>query len=133
MEFNFHDVKNKLYVNHSTEFEICPVGGHNMHGRVERKIKQIKESLEKTIVNERLSVLGWETVGAEISNCINDLPIGLHSYSTDLENLDLLTPNRLRLGRNNERSPVGPMLVTTKQKSSWKRIEHCLMRGSKTG
>ena len=114
MEFNFHDVKNKLYINHSTEFEVCPVGGHNMHGRVERKIKQIKESLEKTIANERLSVLGWETVGAEISNCINDLPIGLHSYSTDLENLDLLTPNRLRLGRNNERSPVGPMLVTTK-------------------
>ena len=26
--------------------------------------------------------------------------------------MDILTPNRLRLGRNNERSPVGPLLVT---------------------
>ena len=31
---------------------------------------------------------------------------------TDLENADLLTPNRLRLGRNNDRSPVGSLHVT---------------------
>ena len=77
-----------------------------MHGRVERKIKEVKASIEKSLSNERLSVIEWETVGAEISNSINDLPIGLHNWSSDLENLDLITPNRLRLGRNNERSPV---------------------------
>ena len=30
----------------------------------------------------------------------------------DLENLDLITPNRLRLGRNNSRSPIGAVEVT---------------------
>ena len=37
----------------------------------------------------------------------------LRSIVSDLENLDLITPNRLRLGRNNDRSPVGPMLVSS--------------------
>ena len=85
-----------------------------MHGRVERKIRHVKESLEKTVHNERLSVIEWETIGAEVSNSINDLPITLHNWSQDLENLDLITPNRLRLGRNNERSPIGPLNVTSK-------------------
>ena len=114
MEFNFHDTKYKLHLNHKVDFDVCPVGGHNMHGRVERKIRQVKESLEKTVHNERLSVIEWETVGAEVSNVINDLPIGLHNWSGDLEHLDLITPNRLRLGRNNDRSPAGSLIVTSK-------------------
>ena len=114
MLMNFRDAQRRLYVRYKCEFKVCPVGGHNMHGRVERKIRHVKESLEKTVHNERLSVIEWETVGAEISNSINDLPITLHNWSQDLENLDLITPNRLRLGRNNDRSPIGPLLVTTK-------------------
>ena len=113
MEFDFHDVKQKLYTGHNVEFDVCPVGGHNMHGRVERKIKEIKASIEMSFTNQRLSVIEWETVAAEISNGINDLPIGFRNWSADLENLDLITPNRLRLGRNNDRSPVGPLLVTS--------------------
>ena len=35
------------------------------------------------------------------------------SICSDLDNLDLITPNRLRLGRNNDRSPVGAMEVIT--------------------
>ena len=50
------------------------------------------------------------TLAAQISNSINNLPIGLGNISADLENLDLLTPNRLRLGRNNARSPTGEMI-----------------------
>ena len=113
MEFNFQDITKKLYTYRRVEFDVCPVGGHNMHGRVERKIKEVKASIAKSFANERLSVIEWETVAAEISNCINDLPIGYRNWSSDLENLDLITPNRLRLGRNNDRSPVGPLLVTS--------------------
>ena len=113
MLLNFHDTRNKLHVNHGVEYEVCPVGGHNMHGRVERKIKQIKESFDKNFCNERLSIIQWETVGAQISNSINDLPIALGSWTADLENIDIITPNRLRLGRNNERSPLGPLTVTS--------------------
>ena len=40
------------------------------------------------------------------------LHIGLNNFNTGLDNLDMLTPNRLLLGRNNEGSPVEPVEVT---------------------
>ena len=93
------------------DFATCPVGGHNYNGKVERRIKHVKESLEKTISNQRLSVLQWETISAEVSNAINDLPLALGNIVSNFENMDLITPNRLKLGRNNKRSPVSPMKV----------------------
>ena len=63
--------------------------------------------------SERLTILQWETICAEVSNSINDLPIAIGSIVSELENVDLLTPNRLRLWRNNERSPVGPLFVSS--------------------
>ena len=94
------------------EYETCPTAAH-IHGKVERKIRQIKDSVEKNLCNQRLSVLQWETFAAEISNSINNLPLALGSICSDLDNLDLITPNRLRLRRNNDRSPVGAMEVIT--------------------
>ena len=47
-----------------------------------------------------------------IANAIIDLPIGLDNMISDYENMDLITPNRLRLGRNNDRSPAATMEVT---------------------
>ena len=113
MKFNFRDIRSRLFLDSQVQFEACPVSGHFMHGRVERKIQQVKLSLEKNLSNEKLSGLQWETMCAQISNTINNLPIGLRSKVADLEEADLLTPNRLRLGRNNDRSPVGPMRVTS--------------------
>ena len=109
----FQDIKFKLHKDVAVEVELCPVGGHNMNGKVERMIQEIKKSLEKDFHNRRLSVLQWETVAAQVANNINDLPLALGNKTSNLEMMDLLTPNRLRLGRNNERSPTGCMLVTT--------------------
>ena len=44
------------------------------------------------------------------------MPLGYTNYSNDLESLDILIPNRLKLGRNNDRSPVGPLSVSGKCK-----------------
>ena len=54
----------------------------------------------------------WETIAAITANCINNLPLALGDATGDIENLDLITPNRLLLGRNNDRSPVGSMSVS---------------------
>ena len=113
MRFNFADVQRKLHRDQQVDFDICPVGGHNFHGKVERKIRTIKESLERSIHKERLSVLQWETLCSQISNAINDLPIALTKSTSDLENADLITPNRLKMGRNNDRSPVGTLRITS--------------------
>jgi len=84
-----------------------------MHGKVERKIKEIKKSIEKSYGNERLSHIQWETVVAEVANTINNLPLALGNTTSDFEIMDLITPNRLLLGRNNERSPIGSLKVTS--------------------
>ena len=65
--------------------------GESGSGKVERRIPEIKESLEKNIQNERLSVLQWETLTSVIANTINDLPIGLGNIISDYENMDLIT------------------------------------------
>ena len=72
MKINLQDTKFKIHRDVAVDCEIVPVGGHNMNGRVERKILEVKKSMEKTIQSERLSPLQWETLVSEIANRIND-------------------------------------------------------------
>ena len=116
MKISFSTLQNKLSVESGVEFETCPVGAHYVHGKVERKIQQIKKSLLKELDNRRLSVMQWETLGVQIANSINNLPIGIRNKTEDLENLDILTPNRLILGRNNDRCPTVPLELAQDQK-----------------
>ena len=109
MSLDLYDTKYKLNENLKVDFEVCPVGAHNMHGRVERKILEIKKSMEKSYSNERLSMMLWEAAVAEIGNAINNSPIALGNRSCDFEAMDLITPTRLLMGGNNERSPEGSL------------------------
>jgi len=83
-----------------------------MHGRVERKIREIRKSLEKMASNERFSIMQWETISARIANNINNLPMAIRNFKGDFESMDLITPNRLLIGRNNERSPTGKFMIS---------------------
>ena len=112
MELNMCDIRGVLNREYGMDFNVCPVGGHNYNGKVERKIKVVKESIYKAAHLQRLSILQWETLCCEIANSINNLPIAIGNKTDDLESLDLITPNRLRLGRNNDRSPVGTLDVS---------------------
>ena len=60
----------------------------------------------------RLSIIEWETLGDQVANSINNLPIAIGNIVQGLENIDILTPNRLMLARNNDRCPIGTMTVT---------------------
>ena len=112
MRINFSDLPNQLHTQVGVEFDVVPAGGHNMTGKVERKIQEVKCSIERSYDKQKLSILQWETVAAEIANAVNDMPLALGNTVSDFEEMDLITPNRLRLGRNNNRSPVGPLFVT---------------------
>lgn len=111
MRLTFTDIKSRLYKERNIEFETCPVGAHNFNRKVERKIKEVNASLERNLQNDRLSMLKWETISSTIANAINDLPIAIGNL-VDVENMDLLTPNRLLLGRNNCRSPSGDFIIS---------------------
>ena len=111
MLITFTDVRTKLN-EYGVEYDVCPVGAHYMHGKVERKIRHVKESFSKHLQNNRLSIIQWETLGDQVANSINNMPIALRNASNNLENIDLITPNRLLLARNNERCPTGSVTVT---------------------
>ena len=118
MQLSFRDLQFQLRQESAgIEFEVVPVGGHNMNGRVERKIREIRKSMETSLSNERLSILDWETLASCISNQINNMPLALGSSKSNLEALDILTPNRLKMGRNNERSPEGLFTITHFEKA----------------
>ena len=99
MIISFSDIKKKLNVQFGIEFKTCPVGAYYIHGKVERKIQQIKKSIEKELNGTCLSVIQWKTLGhQQLVNSINNLPIGPGNKMECIENLDILTPNRLLLG-----------------------------------
>ena len=54
-----------------------------MHGKVEIKIQEVKKLIGKTMLNEQLSDIQWETCAAEIANRINDLPLALGNIVSD--------------------------------------------------
>ena len=60
MQLTFTDIQHRLNSEYGIQFETCPVGGHNMHGKVERKIRQVQESVRKNLQGHRLSILEWE-------------------------------------------------------------------------
>ena len=58
-------------------------------------------------------VLQWETQNfTMIANTVKDPIIGLGNIISDYENMDLITPNQLRLGRNNGCNPAEAMQIT---------------------
>ena len=54
MRLELRNLKFKLHKDVMVELEVCLVGWHNMHGKVEPKIRQIKESSARKLSNERL-------------------------------------------------------------------------------
>ena len=42
MRINFSDLRNRLHREVGVDFDVVPTGGHNMTGKVERKIQEVK-------------------------------------------------------------------------------------------
>ena len=59
-----------------------------------------------------MSVIHWESLGDQVANAINNLPIGIGNVSKNFEEIDLITPNRLLFARNNDRSPAGTLNIS---------------------
>jgi hypothetical protein len=88
---------------------------HQQQGRVEAKIKILREMLQVFSDTCDLcnTVIGWETIFAKISDHVDNLPIarGTSSAPNDL-GWEIITPNRLKLGRNNFRQLDGEIQLT---------------------
>ena len=107
-EFSMHDVTQSLNGEHGVqiEFSVCTVNAHEAHGLVERAIREVKRILVTVFGGLKMDILRYETVFSWVANEINSLPVCLGGGYRNLEHLDLITPNRLILGRNNVRAPA---------------------------
>ena len=89
---------------------------HVERGRVERKIRTLREMLKKTVDANDVSMtpLQWETVFAKVSSQIDDIPMARADKGSTANDLgwEILTPNRFKLGCANNRSIEGPMTIT---------------------
>ena len=110
VKFTPQDLENEL--REKLDFKVvvsCPKA-HKERGRVERRIELIRQMLELTgeATTSPQSPLMWETTFARISNALNDLPIAKGGNTrVASDSFDVITPNRLLLGRNNMRGLSG--------------------------
>jgi hypothetical protein len=119
-KFSLHDVHSCDVNGVRFDVIVSTPKAHQAQGRVEAKVKQIRRMLQimSKSTDESHTLLGWETVFARISDALDDLPIarGGPSAASDL-GWDIITPNRLKLGRNNHRQLSGTIQLNNSPQS----------------
>ena len=84
-----------------------PTHSHESRGKVERVIKVLKNYLEdRKLERLRQSILDWEGSFSFVANYLNNLPMSRLSRNRSMsyDVTEVITANRLLLGRNNFRS-----------------------------
>ena len=111
------DIDAQLYESLGITIAVSTPKAHEERGRVENKVKQLRSALKQLSVDTTtpLPALQWETVFSKIANHLDNIPMakGNGSNNADL-GFDILTPNRLKLGKNNYRSLDGSIEMTNR-------------------
>ena len=115
ININLRNLSHQLYTEHGIVFETCAVGGHDQHGKVERTIRTVQDSLDDMGWKKmRIHAMGVQTLCKQVENAYNNLPLG-YRYDRGQDNtmvLKMIVPNMLRLGRINSRAIDGPVRLT---------------------
>ena len=108
--FSLRDLNAHVYDSMGLTVKISNAKSHEERGRVESKVKVMRSMLEKLAIKSdtRMTCMQWETLFAKVANMIDDVPIA-KGNSSNIHDLgwEIITPNRLKLGRNNFRSLEG--------------------------
>ena len=95
----------RMGVNHGMQWVHGPADSPWQQGAVEALVKTAKRAIKLAINDQRLSAPEFLTLCSEVSNTINERPLGLLP-SLDSE-INVLTPNCLLLGRATASNPGG--------------------------
>ena len=113
-EFDVRGINGAQHRGLSFKITVSNPKAHHEQGRVERKIKVLRDMLQRLSDTDDtcLTVLGWESVFSRIASQVDDLPIarGSATAATDL-GWEIITPNRLKLGRNSHRNLEGLVIL----------------------
>ena len=126
IQVNLRDLQHSLYREHGVLLEEAAVGGHDQHGKVERTIRSVQESMEEMGLSKmRLHAMGLQTICKQVENAYNNLPLG-YRYERDQDNtstLKMLVPNMMRTGRINSRALDGPVKLSNDSRKMLGQIQ----------
>ena len=125
-EITIVDLETHIRKKTQVDFMLCPVSGHNMHGLVESKINVVQQGLKKIDAgSRRVHATGLQTLMKLVESDLNGTPFGVTMGRSELNSplLKLISPNQLRVGRINNRTPQGPFRLPTGPKDMISRVE----------
>ena len=117
LQFSLRDLNTHLQDSIGMTVIPSTAKSHEERGRVERKIRSIREMLEKVSTKAEITMtaIEWETLFSKLANELDNLPMAKGGTSTTNDlGWQIITANRLKLGRNNSRSLEGPMYLSAK-------------------
>ena len=83
IKVNLRDLQHRLYREHGVIVEECAVGGHDQHGKVERTIRSVQDSMEDLGLSRmRIHALGLQTICKQVENAYNNLPLDTGTSGT---------------------------------------------------
>ena len=108
--FSVRDLETQVRDSLGIKIIVSNAKAHSERGRVERRIRVLRETMEKLGVQTfvPMTCLQWDALFSRISNTMEYLPIARGDlYNETLLGYEIITPYRLKLGRNNQRSLEG--------------------------
>ena len=150
VDFSLRDVNLAVNDSMGMSVRVSTPKSHEERGRVEAKVKVLRSMLSKLSVRVDVAVttIAWETIFTKIANQIDSLPLCKGNSSNVYDfGFEIITPNRYKLGRNNQRAlddnfivhgntPVEVLEVCRKYQQTWlqimlDRLHHFMPRPSK--
>ena len=125
-EFSVSDINAQTYDKLGLKISVSNAKAHEERGRVERRIGLLRAMLERMILGSHTAqtALQWETLFAKVANTIDDLPLAKGNTSNESNiGYEILTANRIKLGRNNSRALVGSGMTLQLSSNLTKMLE----------
>ena len=103
-------INHERLINKETGMKIVlkPTQSHESRGKVEKVVQVMKKYIQERKSDMLTqSIMDWETTFYFVSNHLNNLPMSRMNHNRNLsyDVSEIITPNRLLLGKNNQRSP----------------------------
>ena len=109
-EVNLVDLEGTLSRQRGIKFITVVPQGHSAHGKAEKRIHMLQDSLEKSELRKSAcTTAGWQTIAKLLEHTVNSVPIGFYHHQTGANSplLRILTPNNLKAITLSDRAPAG--------------------------